>query len=103
MNSQNQKLRPGDLVAVIASRCDCGYGDKFIGRIYTLRVLVRGATIFCYGCNQNFLRDDAVWQMDSRGEGGFHASVLKKIPPLSELESQTDSISIRDPIYNTVP
>lgn len=91
----SENLRPGDLVQVVRNYCTCGAGERYIGFIFTLTVSRNFSHPFCTYCNGR-LSPFTVWQFPNpdrpRLISNFPSNILKKIPPLSELESETDSI-----------
>lgn len=90
----SDEIKPGDLVMVVKPMPCCG-NTKTNGYMFHVQKIIsdRG---YCVHCNAKFEIQDHV----HIGEGMHVLKFrLKKIPPLSELESQTSSLDnpIKEP------
>ena len=93
----NENIAPGDLVIVVRTQCGCIASTHTIGSIHRV-ISCHHAATHCNYCFKKFSNLDlCITRSDI--QSGFLRMELKKIPPLSELETE----SIRDPIFDLVP
>lgn len=91
-------IRPGDLVMVVKAHCYCVHAADGIGHIYKALELIMFDDPTCMRCGR-VSKSRLYWRLV--GPGGLPPEVLKKIPPLADLETLTDSAD--DPMYKVVP
>ncbi len=75
----------GDLAVMIKAPCTCSV--RFIGRIFSVLTVDMPDRVFCAGCG-TILGTDSLVNYD--GTGGYMLRYLRRIPPLSDLESLSD-------------
>jgi hypothetical protein len=83
------ELKSGDLVFVYRSICGCAKSKEFIGKIFQIERRRVGNNMLCTFCRALIGRYDAEgWTEEGTGNL-YPTAELKKIPPLSELETET--------------
>lgn len=85
-NTSTETIKPGDLVQVVRWPC-CG---ALLGHIFTVGYLdtLWGKGWICCRCKRDVLVGTWAVSADNPPDLGGHISWLKRIPPLSELESE---------------
>jgi hypothetical protein len=81
----SEEIKRGDLVVVVRGLRCCGY-TKVLGRTFIVRYLIDGLPGRCSQCGETTTEPGAC------GDDGLFNDIyqLKKIPPLNELEDQTE-------------
>lgn len=88
-------LKRGDLVRCFRSVCKCVTSQRHIGIIFVLDECETLHSAKCSDCGTHIGKGLVVW-LHTRRQGNlkitsaFCSSTLKRIPPLSELESENN-------------
>ena len=90
----DKPISVGDLVQVIRPAPCCGADDN-IGDIFVVDHIFTGRT-WCWNCDQAEEVPCAFVSGEENADG-FQLQILKRIPPLSELEGERTQDDIREP------
>jgi hypothetical protein len=98
----SDKLKAGDLAVVSRVDHECAV-VHLLGKIVKFDPATVHPGVYCPGCGQrNVAYPNELIHRRSTGEGGvvhgFPARWLKRIPPLSELESEKQKEDLREPV-----
>jgi hypothetical protein len=90
----DKPISVGDLVVIVRLR-ECCPENSMIGLIYRVKSL-RNDAYRCHYCGlPHDRRFTVAW---GEGEVGANVERLKRIPPLSELESEKQKEDLREPV-----